>query len=646
MSTKVGLVQINNSFVDACYFPYSVGVLQAYFQKYSKIADNFDFLDIIYNRMPIVQIVERLREAKIVGLSIYVWNYNISLAIARKLKELDPDMLIIVGGPHVPDNADFFLRQHPYIDIACHGEGEVAFLKILEHYSMKNWKEIPSISYLEQDVFIHNPLAERIRDLSIIPSPYIEGVFDRLIKKNLTHQWLGLWETNRGCPFSCAYCDWGSATHHRLSEFDIARIKNEVEWFAENKIEFIFCCDSNYGIMKRDIDITRFVCDIKKIFGYPNALSVQNTKNATERSYLIQKMLSESGLSKGVNLALQTVDKTTLKMIGRHNISLSSFNELQKRFNQDRIETFTDIILALPGETYDSFTNGVSEIIKNGQHHRIQFINLSVLPNAEMGKPSYQKEHGLEIVETKIVNIHGVETGAEDGIYETQELVIGTNTMDREDWVKARVFSWMTSFLYFDKLLQIPFILLHEICELSYRECIELFLGELVDNYPIISKINAFFINEARNIQQGGAEYCKSSEWLNIYWPHDEYILIKLCIENEIETFYKESENLIITGLTNKGITIPPFLCEALLLNKNLLKRPFQDKDVVLNMSYNIWNFYQSVLTDRKCEIKKDAYVYYVDRTNEAWHTWGDWCREVIWYGNKRGVYLYKLHSE
>ena len=40
-----------------------------------------------------------------------------------------------------------------------------------------------------------------------MPSPYLAGMFDRLVAENHEAEWLGLMETNRGCPFSCCYCD-------------------------------------------------------------------------------------------------------------------------------------------------------------------------------------------------------------------------------------------------------------------------------------------------------------------------------------------------------------------------------------------------------------------------------------------------------
>lgn len=643
---KVGLVQINNSFSNSCYFPYSIGLLQAYFQKHGRNADCVEFLEPIFFRTPPEQAAAQFREADIVGFSVYVWNYKLSLEIAKRIKKNKPETLIVFGGPHVPNNAEVFLREHPFVDIACHGEGEIIFTMILENSPARTWEDIPSISFLDKGVFIHNPKTERIKNLSDIPSPYLNGVFDCLMRKQYAFEWVGLWETNRGCPFSCSYCDWGSATQSKMYTFDMERLDKEIEWFAKNKIEYIFCCDSNFGILKRDIDITTHVAEMKKREGYPKALSVQNTKNATERSYTVQKILAEGELNKGVTLALQTVNKTALKNVGRENISLESFKELQCRYNRDRIETYTDLILGLPGETYDSFADGTSQIIEDGQHNRIQFINLSILPNAQMGDHEYQKKHGLVIIETKTINHHGSLSISEDGIDETQQLVVGTDTMPMQDWLKTRIFSWMCSFLYFDKIMQIPILLLHKVCGCNFRELTEAFLIGSDERYPILSEINQFFTEEAENIQQGGPEYCPSEEWLNVYWPHDEYVFIKLCADNRIGYFYQESRDILIKFMKKKNIEIPSFFNELIDINHFLIKQPLKKEDIVLCMHYNIWDAYQSALTSKDFTIQQGKFVYQIDdRIDENWNSWEEWLREIVWYGNKKGAYLYRIKS-
>ncbi len=643
---KIGLAQINNSFSGASYFPYAVGMLQTYAQKHAEHPERYEFHIPVYRRENVETAVEKLLGNDIVGFSTYVWNVRLSLEIARRIKERRPETTIIFGGPQVPDRAEQFMLDYRFIDIGVHAEGEQVFLKILESYPNVDLENIPSISWVDESgTFRTNPKLDRLKDLEEIPSPYLEGVFDHLMEADPEAEWLALWETNRGCPFSCTFCDWGSATVAKVNRFDIERLYKEVDWFSNKKIEFIFCCDANFGILPRDMDIANYVADIKEKTGYPRALSVQNTKNRVERAYEVQKKLATSGLNKGVTLSLQSVDEQTLTDIRRQNISSESYEILQKRFTEDRIETYSDVILALPGETYETFTKGVSTIINQGQHNRIQFNNLSILPNAEMGDPEYQKKYGMKMVESRIINIHGSLTDREEfdeAIQEMQELVIGTDAMPEPDWVRVRVFSWMMALLHFNKVFQIPMVITNAVSGLPWHEIVELFTEGDLGQYPNLRRIREFLVATAEDIQQGGPEYVPSREWLNIYWPADEYILIELIATEKLGRFYQEAGELILDYLEKEHLDVPKKIIEdAISLNFGLMKLPFQTEDLEVHTSYNIWEYYRSLLVKGSVQLVEQDTRYHIDRTTETWNSWDHYCKEVIWYGNKKGAYLY-----
>ena len=233
----IGLVQINNSFSGASYLPYTAGLLQSYVEQ-NLVTTRCKFLPFIYSRIPVQTAVEQLLEADIVGFSTYVWNFKLSLEIAKQLKKNKPEVTIVFGGPQVPDHrTESFLREHTFIDIACHGEGEQAFYSIINSYHLRNWAKVPSISFIDnKNYFVKNTKADRIKNLNIIPSPYLTGVFKPLIDQNSDVEWLALWETNRGCPFSCTFCDWGSATASKVYRFDLERLFKELDWFSSQKI--------------------------------------------------------------------------------------------------------------------------------------------------------------------------------------------------------------------------------------------------------------------------------------------------------------------------------------------------------------------------------------------------------------------------
>ena len=119
-------------------------------------------------------------------------------------------------------------------------------------------------------------------------------------------------------------------------------------------------------------------------------------------------------------------------------------------------------------------------------------------------------------------------------------------------------------------------------------------------------------------------------------------MFISLVRENKLNAFYEEAEKALLGFLGEKFIAIPPLvLHEAIELNRSLTKLPFQTQDLELTLSFNIWEFYKAVLRGTAIPLEEKPDGFRIDRTTKTWSSWDDWYREVVWYGNKKGAYLY-----
>src|SRR3989344_3984142 len=201
---KVASLNINTIFTGQTYFPLSIGLLQAYAQKFVAFPDCYDFMTPVFlppSRRQVTELAEKLSEANILAASIYGWNEQKTLAIAREVKKINPNIIIIFGGPQIPDRhkqfqrvkksyprpedlkqrranwTEEYHRKYPFIDMACHGEGERGFTAVLDQMALdgcRNKKFLPSISYIDADGnFHHNSKPERMNDdeLADAPSP-------------------------------------------------------------------------------------------------------------------------------------------------------------------------------------------------------------------------------------------------------------------------------------------------------------------------------------------------------------------------------------------------------------------------------------------------------------------------------------------
>ena len=112
------------------------------------------------------------------GLSTYVWNAQISLEVARRIKSLHPDKLIVFGGPQVPDKPESFLRKNSFIDVVVHNEGEKTFTNIIDCWPSRDWRDITGISYIDPEAeFVANAPTPRMRDLAELAIALYEWCF-------------------------------------------------------------------------------------------------------------------------------------------------------------------------------------------------------------------------------------------------------------------------------------------------------------------------------------------------------------------------------------------------------------------------------------------------------------------------------------
>ena len=162
------------------FLPYTAGVLWEYAYCNELIKNNYILKDTIVFRDPLNDILDSLDHPDVVAFCCYVWNTSFQSIIAKKIKELYPNCLIIVGGPHIPIKQDKWFKDHPYIDIAVVNEGE----EIFENVLLEGINDIPDYSIIngiilnDTNDILRTPSHPRMKDLDVIPSPYLTGFFE------------------------------------------------------------------------------------------------------------------------------------------------------------------------------------------------------------------------------------------------------------------------------------------------------------------------------------------------------------------------------------------------------------------------------------------------------------------------------------
>ena len=296
---------------------------------------------------------------------------------------------------------------------------------------------------------------------------------------------MALIETSRGCPNSCAYCDW-SNMKSRIRQFPLERIYGEIEWMMNNKICGLGAADSNFGLFERDEAIADKIIDAKKTGGYPLGFQTSYAKNSSKTVFNIGMKLEKSRMNKGITLSFQSINETVLDNIGRRNIGIDYYKELMSLYNEAGISTYTEIILGLPGETYESFSEGIDKLLNLGQHNSIYIHNCEWLPCSIMGKKNYIEQYKIKTSNIPLNQPHR-EPDENDDIIEWSKIVTSTCSMDGCDWKRMNLFSFIVQAFHHMGILQFFAIYLYNEGLCSYKEFYTTLLDYFLSNTDTVA---------------------------------------------------------------------------------------------------------------------------------------------------------------
>lgn len=632
---NVYLIQPNNTLSDSLFLPYAVGTIAAYSFQKDSIKNNYRLCDFVIAKTPIEEVISQMEAPFIAGFSSYMWNIEYNLALAAAIKENWPECIVAFGGPQIPDDADY-LEKYSFIDLLMHGEGEKTFYSVLtaliENEALST---IPNISCrtengpIQTEKLLYNCLEE-------FPSPYTMGLFDKIVNdakyKNI--QFDAILETNRGCPYRCIYCCW-AADENVFRQFPMERIKGDLDWMAEHKITYCMCGDSNFGILDRDEEIAEYIVKLKKEQGYPKRFETTAAKNKDELTFRINKKLDEVDLNRGISVAVQSMSPKVLEIIGRKNMSVNNFSTQLKRYRQNGMYTYTDIILGLPGETLESFCEGLYAVIEAGQHSSINIYRCEFLPNTIMYSKEMVEKYRIKTIRSYMCQNHSpVVDGVRFG--SRSEVVVETSTMSVNDWRKAFRISVCTQGFHCMGMLRFFAIYLRKAKQISYYE-FYMALYEWIETKSVTVKriVDTVCSSVDTFLKKESNLSFSDKRFGNIYWDFDEGLF--LCCAAELDAFYEEIKNYLQEYFEDE------FLFKDLFrYQKEIIALPSR-KEKELITEYD-WHSYFERLFDETITVPEKKTTKTIVG-HSGTETWEDYAREVVWYG-KRSDKMIKTKTE
>ncbi len=365
--------------------PTNIGYIASYCKE--KFGDKVK-IKLFKNPHKLIEQIEKT-PPDVLGLSNYMWNENLNKFVCELAKKKNKNLITVTGGPNLRSDKKSikkFLNLNKEYDFCILYAAEIPFSNLIDKcfdfelnkdklkdckiegcFSLDNKSELIGEIYLSDE-----------KNLDYVPSPFLNGFMDEFLSEG----YYPLFETNRGCPFSCTFCVWGISALHKIKTFSLERVFKEFEYVAEKtkKSKFWFLADANFGILPRDVDIAKKIREIYENKFSFDQINIYWTKNITDRTYEIAKTF---GKLCQAYTALQSLDPLVLKLIKRSNISVERLNHFKNEVADYTNGTYTDILLGQPGETKESHINSVFGAMKLG-FDQIGGGEVRLLPGSEM----------------------------------------------------------------------------------------------------------------------------------------------------------------------------------------------------------------------------------------------------------------------
>lgn len=293
-----------------------------------------------------------LQNPNVIGLSVYIWNVEKVKLLIDLIKEKSPQTIVIVGGPEVTYEPDYFVENWD-VDYLISGEGEFVLGELLTAISTKSE---PIIDGVSKRGSVSKIVAKAdLEKLASLPSPYQLEEDKENMKNRLLY-----FETSRGCPYQCQYCL--SSLEKGVRYFPKHHIVDNLSYFIQSNAKQIKFLDRTFNLNKEH---TRFVFDFL-IDHYRPGLSCQFEIYAdllTDESInYLNKNLPENYFRFEIGIQ-STYEPTNIAVRRKQNFELLAGN-IQKLMDGCRIDLHLDLIAGLPYETYERFVKSFNDVFR------------------------------------------------------------------------------------------------------------------------------------------------------------------------------------------------------------------------------------------------------------------------------------------
>jgi magnesium-protoporphyrin IX monomethyl ester (oxidative) cyclase len=321
--------------------------------------------DIVTVGMPFSQIEEEIRSRKpdVVGISgPFTSQVGNALKVSELAKKVNPNILTVVGGPHVSTVPEKFLEEAKTVDVAVIGEGEYTLLEVVEYFEGKKLlSDILGIAYRQNGRVILNGRRPFLENLDELPYPAYHLVdmeyylTNKIGYRSFQKRAISM-VTSRGCPFNCCFCSihlhMGKKFRAHSAEYVLNHVKYVVDTY---NVKNVFFEDDNLTFdLKRFEAICNGLIDGKIKIGW-------DTPNGVRADHLNMPLLEKMKLSGVISVfvGVESGDQEILNRVICKSLDLSRVVEFAKNAKQIGLKTGAFYIIGFPGEKKENMQRTV-----------------------------------------------------------------------------------------------------------------------------------------------------------------------------------------------------------------------------------------------------------------------------------------------
>lgn len=338
----------------------------------------------------------------VLAFSTYIWNVEYIKKLTALLKQQQPNLKIILGGPEVSYEPAYFLN-HFDIEFIISGEGEITFKKLLQAISNDGNYNIAGVSYIQDQKVIINDTIKNcdLSEIEKLPSPY-------LLERDLKHiqDRIVYFESSRGCPYQCQYCL--SSLEKGVRFFSIDYIQKQLKAIIDAGAKTIKFLDRSFNVNPNlALQILKFIVENHR----PNQ-QFQFEINADVLDQRIIDYVNEYAPSHLIRfeIGIQSTYEPTNVAIKRHQDFQRLSEVILSLVKADKVELHLDLIAGLPYESYDRFKQSFDDVFAfRAKELQLGFLKMlrgtNLRKNAKDYDYNYQEEAPYEMIDNHVLTM-------------------------------------------------------------------------------------------------------------------------------------------------------------------------------------------------------------------------------------------------